>query len=102
MSDVLSSIDPIATDLHWLKIKERIVYTILIITFKAFIDRTAPLYLCELIEQQKSTTNTRLADDAFLLKLPHPSRNCANTFLSVLFFMGHHMNGTNSMSVSDG
>ena len=62
-------------DLQWLKIKERIVYKILIFTFNAFIDRTAPLYLCELIEQQKSKTNTRLASDAFLLKLPPPSRN---------------------------
>ena len=75
-------------DLHWLKIKERIVYKILILTFNAFIDRTAPLYLCELIEQQNTTTNTRLAGDAFLLKLPPPSRNCADTFFSVPFFMG--------------
>ena len=55
-------------------------YKILIFTFKAFIDRTAPVYLCELIQQQKSKTNTRLAGDAFLLKLPPPSRNCADTF----------------------
>ena len=88
-------------DLHWLTIKERIVYTILILTFKAFIHRTAPLYLCELIEQQKTTTNTRLAGDEFLLKLPPPSRNCADIFLNVSFFMGHHMNGTSSMNVSD-
>ena len=32
------------------------------------------MYFCELIEQQKSTTNTRLACDPFLLKLPPPSR----------------------------
>ena len=40
------------------------------------------LYLCELIEQQKSSTNTRtrLANDAFLLKLPPPSRNCSDIF----------------------
>ena len=38
-------ITEVLMDLHWLKIKERIVYTILILTFKAFIDRTAPLYL---------------------------------------------------------
>ena len=46
------------------------MYKLLILTFKAFIDRTAPLYLCELIEQQKSSTNThtRLANDAFLLR----------------------------------
>ena len=95
-------ITEVLINLHWLRIKERIVYTILILTFKAFIDRTAPLYLCELIEQQKTTTNTRLAGDAFLLKLSLPSRNCTDTFLSVPFFIGHHMNGTSSMNVSDG
>ena len=76
---------------------------ILILTFKAFfIDRTAPLYLCELFEQQKTSTNTRLAGDSFLLKLPLPSRNCADTFLSATFFMWLHMNGTSCMNVSDG
>ena len=65
-------ISQVLIDLHWLKIKERI--------FKAFIDHTAPLYLCELVEQEKTTTNTRLVGDAFRLKLPHPSRNCADTF----------------------
>ena len=68
-------ITEVLIDLHWVKIRERIVYKILISTFKAFIDRTALLYLCELIEHQKTTTNTRLAVDAFLLKLPPPSRN---------------------------
>ena len=63
---------PVIIDLHWLKIEERIVYNLLILTFKAFIDRTTLLYLCELIEQQKSSINTRLANDAFLLKLPPP------------------------------
>ena len=64
------------------------MYTILIFTFKAFIDPTVPLYLCELIEQQKSTTNTRLAGDVFLLKLPPPSRNCADTFFERSFLYG--------------
>ena len=69
-------------DLQWLKIEERIVYTILNLTFKAFIDRTAPLYLCELIEQQNSSTNTRTQlANAFLLKLPPPSRNYECTSL---------------------
>ena len=54
----------------------------------SFIDRTAPLYLCELIEQQKSKTNTRLAGDAFLLKLPPPSQNCADTFYERSFLYG--------------
>ena len=80
-------ITEVLIELHWLKIKERIVYTILILTCKAFIYHTASLYLCELIEQQKTTTNTRLAGDAFLFKLPPPSRNCADTFFerSILY-----------------
>ena len=66
------------------------MYKLLILTFKAFIDRTAPLYLCELIEQQKSSTNNRnrLANDAFLLKLPPPSRNCSDTFFDRSFTYG--------------
>ena len=62
------------------------MYKILIFTFKAFIDRTVPLYLCELIEQQN--TKTLLAGDAFLLKLPPPSRNCADTFYERSFLYG--------------
>ena len=60
-------ITEVLIDLHWLRIEERIVYKLFILNFKAFIDRTAPLYLCELIEQQKSSTNTRtwLANDVF-------------------------------------
>ena len=66
------------------------MYILLILTFKAFIDRTAPLYLCELIEQQTSSTNarTRLANDAFLLKLPPPSRNCSDTLFDRSFTYG--------------
>ena len=83
-------ITEVLIDLHWLRIEERIVYKLLILTFKAFIDRTAPLYLCELIEQQKGSTNTRtrLAIDAFLLKLPPPSRNCSDTFFDRSFTYG--------------
>ena len=83
-------ITEVLIDLHWLRIEERIVYKLLILTFKDFIDRTAPLYLCELIEQQKSSTNTctRLANDAFLLKLPLPSRNCSDTLFDRSFTYG--------------
>ena len=79
-------ITQVLIDLHSL----RIVYKLLISTFKAFIDRSAPLYLCELIEQQKSSTNTctRLANDAFLLKLPPPSRNCSDSFIDRSFTYG--------------
>ena len=51
------------------------------------------------IEKQKSSTNTRtrLANDAFLLKLPPPSRNCSDTFFDRSFTYG-----TSLMYVSDG
>ena len=64
------------------------MYKLLILTFKTFIDRTAPLYLSEQIEQQKSSTNTRLANDAFLLKLTQHSRNCSDTFFERSFIYG--------------
>ena len=97
-------ITEVRIDLHWLRIEERIVYKLLILTFKAFIDRTAPLYLCELIEQPKSSTNTRtrLANDAFLLKLPHPVVIALTPFLIAPSLMEPHMNGTSLMNVSDG
>ena len=57
------------------------------------------MHLCDLIERQRSSINTRLADDFF--KLPLPSGNYADTLLSVLVFMDPHMNGTSSMNVSD-
>ena len=95
-------ITEVLIDLHWLKIEGRIVYKLLILTFKSFIKRTAPLYLCELIEQQKSSANTRLAHDAFLLKLPPPSCNCSDTFFSVPSLMEPHMNGTSLMNVAGG
>ena len=80
------------------------MYKLLILTCKAFIDRTVPMYLCELIEQQKSSTNTRtrLANDAFILKLPPASRNCSDAFLSVHSLMEPHKNGISLMNVSDG
>ena len=62
--------------------------------------------LCELLRLllivQKSSTNTRQANDAFLLKLPPISRNCSDTFLIVPSLMEPHMNGTSLMNVSDG
>ena len=84
-------------DLHWLKIEERIVYKLLILTFKA-----APLYLYELLTQQKSATSTQLANHAFLLKLPPPIRKCSDIFLCVNLLMELHMNGTSLMNASDG
>ena len=44
--------------------------------------------MCELIEQQKSSTNTRLVNDAFLFKLPSLNRKCSDTFFERPFTCG--------------
>ena len=49
------------------------MYEMLIFIFKAVIYRTVSMYLSELTEQYKDSTNTRLANDVSLLKLPTPS-----------------------------
>ena len=47
--------DPISevlVSLHWLRIEQRIIYKILVLTFKAFVDHTAPMYLSELVKRR--------------------------------------------------
>ena len=41
-----------------------------ILTFKAFVDHTAPIYLSELVKKKSSSTNTRSANDDLLLVIP--------------------------------
>ena len=67
-------ISEVLVSLHWLKIEQRIIYKILILTFKAFVDHTAPLYLSELVKKKSSSTNTRSANDDLLLVIPPLSR----------------------------
>ena len=47
---------------HWLKIQVRIIYTILMLTYKSYYN-IAPSYLCELINKNESHVNTRLGTD---------------------------------------
>ena len=75
----------VLVSLHWLRIEQRIIYKILILTFKAFVDHTAPMYLSELVKKKSSSTNTRSANDDLLLVIPPLSRNCSNTFFERSF-----------------
>ena len=52
---------------HWLRIEQRIIYTFLVLTFKAFVDHSASMYLSELVKRKSSSTNTRSANDDLLL-----------------------------------
>ena len=51
-------ISPILDDLHWLPVKKRIMFKILLMTYKA-VSGTAPLYICELINVKVPTRTLR-------------------------------------------
>ena len=79
-------ISPILRELHWLKIEDRIIFKILLLTHKAASD-TAPEYLWDLISfNVKSTTiRTRASFDPCLLCVPPISKTCANSFFDRSF-----------------
>ena len=64
-------ITPVLRELHWLRIHDRIIFKILLLTHKA-VNNTAPEYLCDLIRLSvKSTTiRTRASFDPCLLCVP--------------------------------
>ena len=61
-------ITPILFELHWLPVKSRIIFKILLLTFKAY-HRLAPVYICDLIAKRPSIHNLRHYDE-FLLVNP--------------------------------
>ena len=50
-------ITPVLKNLHWLKIQDIIINTILLLTYKSYYNM-APPYLCELIIKKESHVNT--------------------------------------------
>ena len=66
--------------IHCLKIQDRIIYTILMLTYKSYYN-IAPPYLCVLSNKKESHVNTRLGTDHHLLIMPLISKDCSNTFL---------------------
>ena len=76
-------ITPVLKSLHWLKIQDKITYTILMLTYKSYYN-IAPTYLCEL-SRRESSVNTRLGPDHHQLILSPISKVCSNTFLECSF-----------------
>ena len=66
-----------------------IIYKILILTFKAFVDHSAPMYLSELVKKKSSSTNTRSANDDLLLVEIVPTHS-----LKDLLTLQHLLSGT--------
>ena len=65
--------------------EQRIIYKILIITYKSFEDLSAPLYLRELVKMKNKSANIRLADDSRLLVVPPISKGSSNRFFERSF-----------------
>ena len=62
-------ITPVMKELHWLPINQRIVYKILLITYKA-LNRCAPSYIGDMLQPLKSTMNLRSSMKGFLAVPP--------------------------------
>ena len=78
-------ITPVLRELHWLRIHDRIIFNILLLTHKA-VNNTAPEYLCDLISF--NVKNTTIRTSAFFLSLlcvPPISKMCANSFFDISF-----------------
>ena len=82
-------ITEVLINLHWLKVEQRIIYKILILTYKSFVDLCVPLYLRELVKKTHKSANTRLADDSLLLVVPPINKGSSNTFLNDRLFILH-------------
>ena len=79
-------ITPVLREWHWLKINDRIIFKILLLTHKA-VNNTAPEYLCDLIRLnvKSATIRTRASFDPCLLCVPPISKTCANSFFDRSF-----------------
>jgi hypothetical protein len=64
----MDHITPVLKDLHWLPIKQRIIFKILIITYRA-LNGSAPHYITEICEPY-STTRSLRSNEQRLLKTP--------------------------------
>ena len=60
---------PLLFDLHWLPIEDRIIFKILLLTYKA-LREAGPVYLKDLLVLYKPALNLRSADDSLTLDIP--------------------------------
>ncbi len=59
-------ITPVLQKLHWLPVRQRIMYKTLSITFSALKEESSPLYLRELLQQHQPSRSLRSADKQLL------------------------------------
>ena len=70
-SSKYSRITPVLRDLHWLPVRQRILFKILLIVYKA-LNGQAPSYITELLKSRSHThsRNLRSSQDTLLLQIP--------------------------------
>ena len=62
-------IKPVLHELHWLPVRERIIYKIALLTYKA-LHGMAPSYIAELLSECNPSRNLRSSSQCFLQRLP--------------------------------
>jgi len=81
-SKTTDHITPVLQDLHWLPVKQRIIFKILLITYKA-LHSLAPVYISELLQEYKPPRTLR-SSSRNLLSVPRINTkqygNCAFSF----------------------
>ena len=79
-------ITPVLRELHWLKIHDRIIFTILLLTHKTF-NNTAPEYFRDLFRFNVKSTTIRTCSsfDPCLLCVPPINKRCANSLFDRSF-----------------
>ena len=75
-------ITPVLRELHWLRIHDRIIFKILLLTHKA-VNNTAPEYVCDLI--RLNVKSTRASFDPCFYVFPQLVKRCANLFFGRSF-----------------
>ena len=76
---------PVLRELHWLKIHDRIIFKIVLLTHNA-VNNTALEYLCDLIRFNIKSTTIRTRASVDPLLCVHPiSKTCANSFFDRSF-----------------
>ena len=77
-------ISPILAELHWLPIKKRIDYKVLLIVFKA-LHNLAPAYITELLQHKPISSRALRSNDKNLLIVPrsHSARYGDRNFYNV-------------------
>ena len=63
-------VTPVLKQLHWLPVKERIIFKILVITYKCLNDPAFPSYLCDFITMNASVNRPTRTVNTFMITVP--------------------------------